>query len=353
VGQTRLEPPMKRLSLCFKQPMTVELKEQPLDEPGPNLVRVSTHLSAISAGTEMLVFKGLFPEHMVVDASIPSLNGRFQYPLAYGYSCVGEVDAVGGSIDPGWIGRRVFAFHPHESHFVASPEDLLPLPPGVTMEDAVFLPGMETAVNLVMDGRPLVGERVMVWGLGVIGLLTTAVLARYPLAILTGVDRVALRRKTAQDLGALLVLAGTEQDGETVLDAAFHGSPGDGKADLIFELTGNPRALNGALFWCGFDTRIVIGSWYGTKSAPIDLGGRFHRDRVRISASQVSTISPRLAGRWSKARRLETAWRMVQAIRPSSLITHRFDIRDAQSAYDLLAGDPQDVLQTVLVYPSK
>jgi threonine dehydrogenase-like Zn-dependent dehydrogenase len=342
---------MKKLSLNFVQPLTTELREQPMPEPTPDQVLVATRLSAISAGTEMLVFKGLFPEHMAVDATIATLADRFQYPLAYGYSCVGSVVAVGARVDPGWIGRQVFAFHPHESHFAASPQDLLPLPPGVGVEDATFLAAMETAVNLVMDGRPIIGERVMVWGLGVIGLLTTAVLARYPLAVLTGIDRLALRRKTALELGADLVFAGAQQDGEAALAASLAESPGDGRADLIFELTGNPQALNEALSWSGFDTRIVIGSWYGTKSAAINLGGGFHRDRITIAASQVSTIGPQLTGRWSQARRLQTAWRMVQAIRPSALITHRFAIHQAQSAYNLLADAPQDALQTVLVYP--
>jgi threonine dehydrogenase-like Zn-dependent dehydrogenase len=271
--------------------------------------------------------------------------------LAYGYNCVGEIVATGTRVNPAWIGRQVFAFHPHESHFTATPEDLLPIPQGVSMEDAVFLAGMETAVNLVMDGRPLIGEHVMVFGLGVIGLLTLALLTRYPLARLTGVDRLALRRKAAQALGADMVINGMAQDGNIALATSMADSPRDGKADLIFELTGNPEALNGALSWSGFDTRIVIGSWYGDKSAAIDFGGRFHRDRVRIASSQVSTIAPHLTGRWSHARRLQTAWKMVQAIRPSVFITHRFDVAQAQNAYDLLSGACPDVLQIVLVYP--
>ena len=344
---------MKKLSLYFKQPLKMELREQflPKPDPAPDQVLVATRLSAISAGTEMLVFKGLFPENMAVDDTIASLAGPFQYPLLYGYSCVGEVIAAGTLVDPNWIGRQVFAFHPHESHFAVSPESLMPLPPGVELEDALFLAAMETAVNLALDGRPLIGERVMVWGLGIIGLLTTAVLASYPLAVLSGVDCVALRRKTARDLGADLVFSGAGQDGEPSLVDLSAGPPGDGKADLIFELTGDPGVLDKVLSWSGFDTRIVIGSWYGAKSAAIDFGGRFHRDRVKIEASQVSTIAPHLAGRWSKARRLLTAWQMVQTIRPSSLITHRFDIRHAQRAYDLLAEVPRDVLQAVLVYP--
>lgn len=344
---------MRQLSLFFNRPLTMEIREQPVPEPAPGELLVSVRLSAVSAGTEMLVFKGVFPENMAVDAAIPTLSGRFEYPLAYGYSCVGEVTAAGAGIDPGWIGRRVFAFHPHASHFTASPEDLLPLPDGVDMEDAVFLAGMETAVNLVMDGRPIIGERVMVWGLGVVGLLTSAVLARYPLTVLAGVDPRELRRRTVLDLGAHVAFDGKDPGEDSALFSAHSSTPDDGKADLIFELSGNPEALNGALSWSGFDTRIVIGSWYGARSAPIDLGGRFHRDRIRISSSQVSTIAPRFTGRWSKARRFETAWQMVRAIRPSTLITHRFDIREAQSAFDLLAGDPVDVLQAIFVYPAE
>ena len=341
---------MRQLCLFFTRPLTMELREQPLAEPAPDQVLVAVRLSAISAGTEMLVFKGLFPEHMALDASIASLSGRFAYPLAYGYSCVGEVTAAGSRVDPGWIGRRVFAFHPHASHFVASPGDLLPLPPGVKMEDAAFLAGMETAVNLVMDGRPVVGERVMVWGLGVVGLLTTAVLAHYPLGVLAGVDPVALRRQAALDLGAHVAFAGTNPDGDSVFPSALSSTSDDGRADLIYEVSGNPEALNGALAWSGFHTRVVIGSWYGSKSTPIHLGGRFHRDRVKITSSQVSTLAPQFTGRWSKARRLETVWQMLQAIRPSTLITHRFDFREAQRAFDLLAEVPRDVLQAILVY---
>lgn len=328
------------------------IKEQPVTAPASNEVLVATRISAISAGTELLVFKGLFPEQMAVDATISSLAGRFHYPLAYGYSCVGEVVATGPHVDPGWTGRRVFAFHPHESHFSSPPMDLIPIPPGISMEDAVFLAGMETAVNLVMDGRPLIGEHGMVFGLGIIGLLTTALLARFPLASLSGVDRLTLRRKTAESFGAGRVFAGTEIEGESGVDRIRSGFPADGKADLIFELTGNPEALNSALSWSGFDTRIIIGSWYGGKSAVIDLGGHFHRNRVKIASSQVSTIAPHLSGRWTQTRRLQTAWKMVQELRPSTLITHRFDITQAQRAFDLLAVGAPDVLQFILVYPS-
>ena len=336
---------MKALSLRFTAPLDVDLQAQPVPEPPRDGLRIETRLSAISAGTEMLIFRGQFPEHLTLDEKLPSLAGRrFQYPVAYGYSCVGRVTAAGAGIDPDWIGRRVFAFHPHASHFIARPETLIPLPDGLASEDAVFLASMETAVNLIMDGRPLIGERVIVVGQGIVGLLTTALLALHPLNLLIGVDRLPMRRETALSVGADQVLSGSENGVQVGEDAQED-------ADLVYELTGNPRALNLALQYCGFDSRIIIGSWYGKNTASVDLGGRFHRARVRIFSSQVSTLAPTLSGRWTQKRRLAVAVKMLGLLLPSRLITHRYPIGEAQKAYDRVARQPEDTLQVILEYP--
>lgn len=342
---------MNALSLYFTQPFSTEVREEPRPVPTAGQVLVAVQMSAISAGTEMLVFKGLFPRHMAVDATLAALGGRFEYPLRYGYSCVGRVIAAGHQVDPVWIGRQVFAFHPHASHFSAAPHELMPLPEGVAQEDALFLAGMETAVNLVMDGRPMIGERVVVWGQGVIGLLTIALLARYPLAALVAVDPVPFKRRTALLLGAHTAVSDMETDRDVGLQSTVPASLDDGTADLVFECSGNPQALNSALGSVGRETRIIVGSWYGVQPVKVDLGGKFHRERIAMTSSQVSTIAAALTGRWSKARRMQTAWQMVQAVRPARLITHRFAIQQAQDAYERIAGDDPEMLQAVFTYP--
>jgi 2-desacetyl-2-hydroxyethyl bacteriochlorophyllide A dehydrogenase len=344
---------MKKLSLYFKRPFSTEIREAPLPLPAADQVLVATHLSAISAGTEMLVFEGRFPEHMAVDATLPVLASSFQYPLTYGYSCMGRVVDAGSRIDPDWIGRYVFAFHPHTSHFVARPEELMPLGEDAAPEDGLFLAAMETAVNLVMDGRPVIGERVVVLGQGVIGLLTTALLAHCPLAALVGVDPLPARRAAALNMGAHAVLSGMEAEWTATLRSALAASSGDdGKADLVFELSGNPDALDCALACAGVDTRIIVGSWYGTRPVAVNLGGDFHRDRISIISSQVSTIAAQWTGRWSKSRRLQTAWKMIRDVRPSAMISHRFPIHEAQKAYECLSRDPGGMLQAVFTYPT-
>ena len=122
------------------------------------------------------------------------------------------------------------------------------------------------------------------------------------------------------------------------------------KVWTIFCRTGWPVILRCERGCTGFDGRAVIGSWYGDRPAHLRLGGSFHRSRMRLISSQVSTIAPRFAGRWSQARRREVAWRMLAEIDPVRLITHRFPVSRADEAYDLLDRRPQEAVQVMLTY---
>ena len=339
-------PGLKSHVVTFTAPGRVEVQEEAVIDPSPGRVLVRTRASAISAGTELLVYRGQAPADMATDESIAALGGNLEFPLQYGYAAAGEIAKVGVGADPELLGRRVFAFNPHASLFEAEPETMLAVPDGVSFEDAAMLPSMETAVNLVMDGLPIVGEAALVIGQGVIGLLTTALLARMPLSALVTLDALPGRRETSQRLGATMALDPAAPDSMEAVRAAL----GNDGADLTFELSGRPEALNIALAATGFAGRIVIGSWYGTKSAPIDLGGRFHRSRIRLISSQVTTIAPELAGRWTKERRFRAAWEMIRQVEPSRLVTHRFPVARAGEAYRLLDESPQDALQVLLTY---
>ncbi|MBL8058844.1 MAG: zinc-binding alcohol dehydrogenase [Anaerolineales bacterium] len=339
--------PASRQSVWFTAPYQVEVRTEALTAPGPGQALVSTLVSAISPGTEMLVYRGQFPAELPLDATIRALAGPFTYPVRYGYACVGRVAEVGPEVDPALAGRLVFAFQPHASAFVAPACDLFPLPEGCRPEAAAFLPSMETAVNFLLDGAPVIGERVAVLGQGVVGLLTTALLARLPLAELVAVDGLALRRDWALRLGARAALTPAD-DLRARLEAA---SEADG-ADLIYELSGAPAALDQAIAAAGFAGRIVVGSWYGQKRHPVDLGGRFHRGRLRLISSQVSTLTPDLLARWTKARRLAVAWRMLMEVQPEQLVTHRCALAEAPDLYALIDRCPEQVVQALFQYPA-
>jgi 2-desacetyl-2-hydroxyethyl bacteriochlorophyllide A dehydrogenase len=336
---------MKRLALYFTAPYRVSVQEESLASPAAGQVMVQTLVSAISPGTELLFYRGQAPTDLPVDETIAVLAGAPGFPLKYGYAAVGRVIAVGAQIAPEWHDRLVFSFHPHESHFLAAPSELMPVPLALSPEEAAFVPNMETAVNFLMDGQPLIGEQVVVFGQGVVGLLTTALLARLPLTSLVTLDRYALRRQTSLALGAHTSLDPAEPQTLTRLHALLQQG-----ADLTYELSGNPAVLEQAIAATGFSGRVVIGSWYGQKRAEIDLGGRFHRSRMRLISSQVSTLAPEWTGRWSTARRLQVAWWMLEQVRPAHLITHRFPLVKAAEAYAMLDQHPEEAIQVLLTY---
>ncbi len=324
-------------ALYFTGPESVSVRDEPIPEPASGEVRVHTERSGISPGTELLVYRDEVSAALEADEAIDALEGTFSYPLKYGYSAVGRVTAVGEDVDDDWLDRRVFAFNPHESHFVADPETLIPttLPP----ERALFIPNVEAAVNFVMDARPRIGARVVVFGQGPVGLLTTALLAEFPLVDLITVDPCETRRDLSEALGA----------DRAVRPATVEDVVGDG-SDITFELTGNPGALDDAIDVTGYAGQVVVGSWYGTKDVTLDLGESYHRSHIRVRSSQVSRIDPDHADRWDKERRLDCVRSWLADTDLSVLHTHEIPIERADEAYRLLDEQPEEAVQVSFQY---
>lgn len=341
---------MIQKSLYFVGPLGVEIREAQLSPPAPDQVLVRTLCSAISAGSELIVYRGLAPVEMPVDANISALEGTFTFPVKYGYSTVGEVISIGQDIPTEWKGRTVFSFHPHESHFLAAASALFPLPKSLMPEDALFLPNMETAINFLMDGQPMLGEQVIVFGQGIVGLLTTTLLALHPLARLITLDKYRLRREYSLKAGAHASIDPGEIDLiPTVLSSSNSEGSSQG-ADLVYELSGSPPALDQAISVTGFNGRLVIGSWYGKRPVSLNLGGHFHRNRIRLISSQVSTINSIFLGRWNTHRRLDVAWKLLEKIHPARYITQRFPFSEASKAYEFLDRHPEESMQVIFTY---
>jgi 2-desacetyl-2-hydroxyethyl bacteriochlorophyllide A dehydrogenase len=330
---------MKQKILYFTAPRRMELREETLPAPGADDVVVETICSAISAGTEMLVYRGEFP---YLNDSHDNLSSDLKYPLAYGYACAGIIREAGTQADKSLIGRLAFGFKPHASAFVCHPSSLIFAPVTLPVEACPFLPSMETAVNLVQDAAPILGERALVLGQGVVGLIVASLLKEFPLDMLVTSDCYELRRNASREAG---VFESFDPQDEPKSDYTKN------KFDLTFELTGSPSAIDKAIALTAFSGRVVIGSWFGDKSASIDLGGWFHRSRIKLISSQVSTIAPELSGRWDKTRRFGVVWEALTRIQPQKWITHRFPIDEAERAYRLLDENPQETIQVVFDYP--
>jgi 2-desacetyl-2-hydroxyethyl bacteriochlorophyllide A dehydrogenase len=333
---------MKRKIIYFTAPKRVEFREESMPAPGADEVLVETSCSSISAGTEMLIYRGQFPQ---LGNAHDMLSSGLKYPTSFGYACVGKIVETGSAVNKDWRDRLVFGFQPHSTHFTARIDSLIPAPASLDVEACSLLPNMETAVNLIQDAAPILGERVLVIGQGIVGLLVASLLKEFPLETLVTSDCYELRRNASREFGA----DDSFDPNLLKLDPIRHSAYTQ-KFDLTFELSGSPSALDDAIAMTAFSGRIVIGSWYGEKRASINLGGAFHRSRIKLISSQVSTIAPELTSRWDKARRFNVAWKALRRIQPQKWITHRFPIEEAEQAYRLLDENPQESIQVLFDY---
>lgn len=193
---------MKRFSLYFNGPKEVEIVGEKVESPDRSEVLVETEISAISSGTEMLFYRNEIDEKVEIDRNIKSLQKKTKYPFKYGYSTVGRIKEIGKKVNEEWKDQLVFSFHPHESHFLSSLENLIPVPSGITGREAIFLPGVETAITLTMDGNPLIGENIVIIGQGTIGLLLTSILSKFKLNPFFTTDIFQKKRELSEKMGA-------------------------------------------------------------------------------------------------------------------------------------------------------
>lgn len=314
-----------------------------MPSPEPNEVTVQALASGISHGTEMLVYRGQVPEHL--DLDLPTLRGSFRFPIKYGYASVGRVIEAGSDVVGLAEGDLVFVHHPHQDRYTVPAALAIPVPAGVPAEQAVLLANLETAVNAVLDAHPRLGDRVVVFGQGVVGLLAGLLFRRAGVELVATVDPFRVRRQVSADLGADLVL---EPD-QALIERVWRYTGGRG-ADLALEASGSGEALDTAIDCLGFQGTVVVCSWYGTKPVRLHLGDGFHRRRLRIVSSQVSSVDPSLAPRWSAERRRDLALRLLQQLPIDRLLTHRVPFQEAADAYRLVSEQPEDTIQVVLTY---
>jgi 2-desacetyl-2-hydroxyethyl bacteriochlorophyllide A dehydrogenase len=324
----------------------VELRDEPPLDLGAQDVRVQAIASGISHGTEMLVYRGQVPVELELD--LPTLRGSFSFPIKYGYASVGRVLQAGPAVTTLAPGDLVFALHPHQTQYILPASLAVRLPSDLDPELGVFLANAETAVNVLLDAAPRLGERCVIFGQGVVGLLILQLLRQVGAALVLVVDPIERRRQLARRLGADLALSPDDDVAQTV-----HELTGGLGADLVFEASGFAPALGLALDCVAFEGTIVVSSWYGTKPVQLPLGGAFHRKRLRIVSSQVGTVAAALQPRWSHARRMALARAELQRLTLAPLITQRVAFEDAASAYQLIDAGPEQTVQVVLRYEGR
>ena len=323
--------------VAFTAPRHVELRRVPVPEPADGQVLVRTLWSGISSGTEMLAYRGEIDPDLPLDEAIGALGGTFTFPFRYGYACVGRVERSRAVLSEGQL---VFASHPHQDLFAVDVDDVVPVD-GVEPRLATLLPLVETALQVALDAGRVLEEPVLVTGLGAVGLTTSLLLQRAG-ARVTGVEPAAARRAVAASVGVPAVAP--EAVGDVLAGTGPHGVP------LVVEASGRPEALRSALGLLAHEGEVLVVSWYGTKEVPLPLGGDFHRRRLVVRSTQVSTVPAALSGRWTQARRRAVARRLLDELPLAPLATHDFPFAEAPRAYAAVDAGASDLVHAALWY---
>lgn len=283
--------------------------------------------SGISRGTEALVFNGLVPESEFERMRAPYQDGDMPFPVKYGYAAVGIVEDGPAEI----LGRAVFALHPHQDRFRIRADDARLLPEGLPAERAVLAANMETALNIVWDAGIMPGDRVAVYGAGVVGLLTAYIASHIAGTDTVVCDTSPARRPVAEALGLNFC------------------APADvpQNCDVLINASASPAALESALDHAGFEARIVEASWYGEKRAEIPLGRAFHARRLSIISSQVGAIAANRRARWDYTRRMSKALELLCDDRLDALISGETPFSSIADAYPGVLASPDTLCHRI------
>jgi threonine dehydrogenase-like Zn-dependent dehydrogenase len=284
-----------------RRPGRGEILPLSLPEPGPDDVLVRTLHSAVSRGTEALVFRGGVPPGEYARMRAPFQDGDFPGPVKYGYLNVGVVEQG----PAGLRGRTVFCLYPHQTAYVVPAGSVVVVPDGVPPVRAVLAGTVETAVNALWDAAPLLGDRIAVVGAGMVGCCVARLLARFPGVRVTLVDVDPARGEVAARLG---------------VDFALPAEAAGGR-DLVVHASATAAGLQLSLELLAREGTVLELSWYGDREVTLSLGGAFHADRLSVRASQVGLVAPARRGSRTPRDRLLLALDLLRDPAFDALLT--------------------------------
>jgi 2-desacetyl-2-hydroxyethyl bacteriochlorophyllide A dehydrogenase len=324
------------------------------DEPPlePHQVRVRSLMSGIKTGTEMALFKGATPflarrfdaEYRLF---VPA-NGSGLYPCNLGSWLVGEVVEAGSAVGGLRVGDLVHGGMPHRPTNIVDAEKLYRVPEKTNPETELFVDPAIFALQAVHDSRIKVGDRVAVFGMGVIGLLAVQLARMSGAELVAAVDTVKDRLELAVKFGASQAIDPNERDPAV----AIKDLTGRKGADVAIEISGSVLALEQAIR-CVHREALVVAAGYYKDNGPIALGAEWHHNRITmLSSMAVWGCSHRSHPMWDLERVERTAIRLLESggLETAGMITHRFPYETAPEAYALLGSHPERTVKVLFVY---
>jgi hypothetical protein len=301
-----------------------EIRDEVIGTPAADEIQVRTLFSGISRGTESLVFAGRVPPSEHQRMAAPFQQGHFPAPVKYGYANVGVVEAGPAQL----VDRVVFTLFPHQTRFLVPASAAHLVPDTVPPQRAVLAANIETAVNILWDARPHIGDRITVVGAGTVGCLAACLAARVIGCAVELVDINPARAQVARALGVGFALPAAAQT----------------DVDLVIHASGRQEGLATALQIAGVESTVVEASWFGAGDVSVPLGEAFHARRLTIRSSQVGSVAPSQRARWSYGRRMGLALTLLSDPVLDALITGESAFETLPGVMAELAAAPGDAL---------
>lgn len=341
--------------------------------PGGSRVVIAVAASVVSAGTErMLVDFGRAsligkarsqPQRVVevankvltdgLSATAASVRSKLAEPIALGYSCSGMILESGSSgLEPGTL---VAAAGPHAEVTSVSRNLVVPVPDGVTAESAAFATIGSIAMQGLRLAEPTIGERFVVTGLGLVGLLAVQLLRAQGCQVL-GVDPDPARRELAETFGAATVDSAAD-----VVAAGMSFSDGAGVDGVIVcASTSSSVPIKQAATMCRKRGRIVLVGVTGLeldradfyeKELSFQVSASYGPGRYDPSYEDKGVDYPHGFVRWTAGRNMAAVLDLMAdgKLDVSALTTHRYPFESAPDAYETLVSEPS-ALGIILEY---
>jgi 2-desacetyl-2-hydroxyethyl bacteriochlorophyllide A dehydrogenase len=326
--------------VVFPRPREVVLEPFEVEAPGEGHVLVEGEVSLISTGTELTALSGDFPEGSVWARYV-------RYPFAAGYSHVGRVTQVGPGVTELREGDRVSSMARHAGQAVVAAAGARRVPDAVSSEEAAFTTLAQIVLNGIRRGRLALGESVVVVGAGLLGQLAVQFARCCGALPIISVDPARERLATAQRHGASHVVPQLIDAAREPVAEATSGR----MADVVFEVTGNPAVVPGALRLARRLGRVVLlGSPRGPVS--VDFHDEAHTLGLEIIGAHNSTHPPAESPHtpWTLARHAELFYDLLthRRVDVGDLVTHRYGWEQAPEAFRMLLEDRSRALGVLL-----
>lgn len=358
----------------------MELAELPCPQVGSGQVLIQTRASLISAGTERMLVEfsqaniiqkarqqpdkvKQVLDKMKTDGLMPTLEAVFRKldaPMPLGYCNAGVVLEVGSGVTDLLPGDRVISNGNH-AEVVCVPRNLVSkIPDGVSDEEAAFTVLSSIALQGIRLVQPTFGEKIMVFGMGLIGIITAQLLRASGCEVL-GVDFNSERLAMAEKFGAKTVDLSKSSDpiavangwtGEKGVDAVIVTAAA--KTDEIMHQAAQSCRKRGRIVLVGVVGLNLRRDDFFKKELTFQVSASYGPGRYDDNYEQMGQDYPAGYVRWTEGRNFEAVLGSMAAggLNVDSLITHRYQLDDALKAYDKIQND-STCLGVILQYPTQ